>query len=176
VGVRILLSTMDILTETQNLWQRFKRGGAFRIYLRDRLWFVVPALVVFVVFSVATTAGSVITLGGTRSILVLVGLLTAPIVLIGSLYVQALVFFLWLENRAIARATHHVAPTAKQELVVTYSGLWKVLKAFPLPVQIAAAALLLVPLAFLWSLTAMTALLLLALVLATPAACALLDR
>ena len=90
---------MDILTETQNLWQRFQRGGAFGIYLRDRTHLVVPVLVVFLAYSVATAAGTVITFGGTRSILVLVGLLGAPFVLIGSYYVQAIVFLFWLENR-----------------------------------------------------------------------------
>jgi hypothetical protein len=167
---------MDILTETQNLWQRFQRGGAFRIYLRDRTHFVVPALVVFVAYSVATVAGTVITLGGTRSILVLVGLLTAPFVLIGSLYVQAIVFFLWLENRAIARATHHTPPTPKLELIDTFKGLWAIVKAFPIVVQAAGGALLLVPLAFLWALSPGVAVLMLALMLATPAAYALLDR
>ena len=87
---------MDILTETQNLWQRFQQGGGFRSYLRERLILVVPALSIFLLFSVATTAGTVITLGGTRSILVLFGLLSAPVILIGSFYTQAIVFFLWL--------------------------------------------------------------------------------
>jgi hypothetical protein len=167
---------MDILTETQNLWQRFQRGGAFRVYLRDRLRLVVPALVIFVAFSVATTAGTVITLGGTRSFLVLVGLLTAPFILIGSLYAQLLTFFLWLENRAIARATHHVSRTPKQELANTLAGLLALGKGFSPLVVAVGAALLLVPLAFLAHLSAWVALLLLVVVAATPFAYALLDR
>src|SRR6185503_7232105 len=113
----VSLRPMDILTETQNLWQRFQRGGGFRGYVRERLIIVVPALVIFLAYSVATTAGTVITLGGTRSFLVLVGLITAPFILIGSLYFLILVFFLWLENRAIAHATHHIPPTAKQDVL-----------------------------------------------------------
>ena len=176
-GLRILLSTMDILTETQNLWQRFQRGGAFRIYLRDRVYLVVPALVAFLVYSVATAAGTVITLGGTRSILVLVGLLGAPFVLIGSYYVQAIVFLFWLENRAIARATHHTPPpTPKLQVIDAFQGLWAVVKAFPIVVQVVGGALLLVPLAFLWALSPGVALLMLALVLAAPAGYALVDR
>jgi hypothetical protein len=168
---------MDILTETQNLWQRFQRGGAFRIYLRDRTHLVVPVLVVFLAYSVATAAGTVITFGGTRSILVLVGLLGAPFVLIGSYCVQAIVFLFWLENRAIARATHHTPPpTPKLELIETFNGLWAVVKAFPIGVQIVGGALLLVPLVLLWSLSPGVALLLLVLLLAAPAAYALLDR
>jgi hypothetical protein len=171
-----MLAAMDILTETQNLWQRFQRGGAFRVYLRDRLRLVVPALVIFVAFSVATTAGTVITLGGTRSFLVLVGLLTAPFILIGSLYAQLLTFFLWLENRAIARATHHAAHTRKQELADTLAGLLTLGRSFSPIVVAVGAALLLVPLAFLAYLSAEVAFLLLVVVAATPFAYALLDR
>lgn len=174
--MRILLSTMDILTETQNLWQRFQRGGAFRIYLRDRLQFVIPALAIFLAYSVATTAGTVISLGGTRSILVLFGLLAAPFVLIGTLYVQVIVFFLWLENRTIARATRHIPPTPKAELAATAAGLLSVARGFPLAVQAIGAAILIVPLAFLWSLSPSLALLMLVLMGATPFAYSLADR
>src|SRR5688572_24969171 len=99
---------MDILTETQNFLQRFQRGGAFRVYLRERLVVIIPALAIFLLYSVATTAGMVITLGGTRSFLVFVGLIGAPVVLLGSLYVLVFVFLLWLENRAIAHATNRI--------------------------------------------------------------------
>src|SRR5258706_2027110 len=133
---------MDILAETQGLIQRFQHGSKFRQYLRERLRLVVPALVLFVAFSVATTAGTVITLGGTRSFLVLVGLLAAPFILIGSLYVQLFTFFLWLENRAIARATHHAAGTAKQEITQTLDGLLKLGRSFPAIVLAVGAALL----------------------------------
>ena len=167
---------MDIVTETQNLWERFQRGGAFRLYLRERLRLVIPALVIFVVFSVATTAGTVITLGGTHSFLVLVGLLTAPVILIGSLYTQLIAFFLWLENRAIARVTGHAARTPKQELADTLAGLWALARNFSPIVVAVGAALLLVPLAFLAFLSAGVAFLLLVLVAATPFGYALLDH
>jgi len=167
---------MDILPETQGLIQRFQHGNAFRQYLRERLRLVVPAVVIFVAFSIATTAGTVITLGGTRSILVLVGLLTAPFIVLGSLYVQLIAFFLWLENRAIARATHHTAHTPKQELADTLASLCALAKGFSPLVVAAGAALLLVPLAFLAHLSTGVAFLLLVLVAATPFAYALLDH
>ncbi len=167
---------MDILNETQNLWQRFQHGDMFRHYLRERLLLVVPAVVIFLVFSVATTAGTVITLGGTRSILVLVALVTAPFILVGSLYAQLITFFLWLENHAIARATHHKAHTAKQEIADTLAGLVKLGRGFSPIVLAVGAALLLVPLAFLASLSASVAFLLLVAVAATPFAYSLLDR
>lgn len=167
---------MDILTETQNLWERFQRGGAFRIYLSHRLLLVVPALVIFVIFSVATTAGTVIALGGTRSILVLVGLLSAPLVLLGSLFVQVFVFLQWLENRAISQATHHTAKTTQEELRNVPLTVWAVVKGFPLVVQLIGLAFLLVPLAFVWHLSGTVALLLLVLLAAIPAGYSLLDR
>jgi hypothetical protein len=175
-GLRILSSDMDILTETQNLLQRFQQGGAFRTYLRQRQILVIPAVVIFLAFSVATAAGTVITLGGTRSFLVLVGMLLAPVVLLGSLFVQLFVFFQWLENRAIAQATHHAPQTAKDDLRQTLPGLWKVIKAFPAVVLAIGAALLFGPLVLLWQLSGAIAILMLFLLLATPAAYAALDR
>ena len=174
--LRILPSTVDILTETQNLWQRFQHGDAFKRYLRDRLKLVVPALVLFVCFSVVVTAATVIYLGGTRSILVLVGLLMAPVVLVGSLFVQVFVFAQWLENRAIARATRRAPRTPKAELAATLAGLGAVVKGFPPAVLAIGAALILVPLLFLAALSGTVAVLMLAVVAAAPFAFALLDR
>ena len=167
---------MDILTETQNLWERFQRGGAFRVYLSQRLRLVLPALVIFLAYSVAATAGTVIALGGTRSFLVLVGLLSAPVILIGNLYILVFVFLLWVENRAIAHATHHVPKTAKEDVLATHKSVGAVVKQFPLWAQAVGAAILVVPLVFLWHLTPWTAFLMLLLVLAVPAGYAALDR
>ena len=167
---------MDILTETQNLWQRFQQGGAFRAYLAQRLHLVVPAALIFVLFSVATTAGTIIALGGTRSILVMLGLLAAPFVLLGSLYFQVIVFLLWLENRAIELATHHAARTPQEEVLKTYSGLRTVAMSFGPAVLGVGAAFLLLPLWLLSLVSAAAAVLLLLLILATPAGYALLDR
>lgn len=167
---------MDILTETQNLWQRFRSGTAFRLYLRERLHLVVPAMIIFVAFSVTTTAGMVITLGGTHSFLVLLAMVLAPFVLVGSLYVQVFVFFSWLENRAIAQAAHRARKDARQELAATYASLLAVVGGFPPLVQAIGAALVLLPLALFALLSTKVAVLMLVLVAATPAAYALLDR
>lgn len=167
---------MDILTETQNLWQRFQNGSAFRTYLAPRLKLVIPALAVFVAYSVATTAGTLITLGGTRSILVFVALLSAPVILLGSLYAQVFVFLLWLENRAIAHATHRIPRDPKKDVAATARSLWSVVKGYPALVLAIGAAFLLVPLGFLANLSPGIALLMLALLLGTPAAYAALDR
>ena len=167
---------MDILSETQNLVQRFQQGGAFRVYLKERLLIIIPSLVIFLIYSLATTAGMVITLGGTRSFLVFVGLVGAPIVLLATLYVQLFVFFLWVENRAIAHATHHIPRTAKEDVLATPGKLGAVVKTFPPLVLAIGAALLLVPLAFLYALSAWIAFLMLLLVLAVPATYSALDR
>ena len=167
---------MDILTETQNLVQRFQQGGAFRVYLRERLLVIIPALAIFLLYSVATTAGMVITLGGTRSFLVFVGLIGAPVVLLGSLYFLVLVFLLWLENRAIAHATNRIPKTAKEDVIATPATLRAAVKGFPPLVLAIGAAFLLVPLAFLYSLSPWTAFLMLVLILGLPAGYAALDR
>jgi len=98
---------MDILTEAPNLIRRYQEGDAFRLYVRQRLALVIPALFVFLTFSIATTAGTVLYVGGTHSFVVLLALVVAPFILLGSLFVQLFVFFWWLEWRAIDRLSGH---------------------------------------------------------------------
>jgi hypothetical protein len=160
---------MDILTESSNLWQRFQHSAAFKRHVRERLRLVVPTLIVFVAFSVAVTAGSIITLGGTHSILVLVGLLTAPLVLLGTLFVQVFVFFSWLEDRALH-------PRGAQNVPQAMASLRKVIATFPPVMHAVGGAILFVPLYLLAVLSVKIALLALLLVLAVPVAYASLDR
>lgn len=167
---------MDIVTETQNLWQRFQRGGAFRTYLRHRLHLVIPALIVFVAYSVVTTAATVITLAGSRSILVLVGLFSAPVILLVGLYFQIFVFLLWVENRAILHATRHVPRSARHDVAATASTLTAVFKQFPLVAQAIGGVFVLLPLAFVVHLSPGIALLMVVLLVAVPAGYAALDR
>jgi hypothetical protein len=73
---------------------------------------VAPAVLFFLATSVACTAASIVYVAGARSsFLVLIALLCAPVVLVGSLFVELYVFFSWLEGRALARAYHRPAPT-----------------------------------------------------------------
>jgi hypothetical protein len=83
---------------------RFREAPGFREYLRRRAVFVVPASALFAMVSIACTAAIVIFLAERHTMLALPGMVLAPFVLLGSFFVQAFVFFSWLEGRALTHA------------------------------------------------------------------------
>lgn len=97
---------LGVLNEALNLVQRFQEGEGFRAYVLGRLSLVVPIGLLMILTSLACTAATVLYLGGTRPLFVLLAILLVPFVLVGSLFVQAYAFFSWLESRALARALH----------------------------------------------------------------------
>lgn len=86
--------------EAVNLAHRYQEGESLRLYVRKRLRLVVPMIALVVVTSFACMAGVV----GFFTRAALLGLVLAPFVLLGSLFVQTFVVFSWLETRALARA------------------------------------------------------------------------
>jgi hypothetical protein len=101
---------LETLIEGRNLAGRLQGSDVFRHYVTRRMQLVAPAVLLFLATSVACTAASIVFVAGARSsFLVLLALLCAPIVLIGSLFVELYVFFSWLEGRALARAYHRPA-------------------------------------------------------------------
>lgn len=90
--------------DARNLLMRFQEASGFRQYVAGRLAFVVLAGVLFLLTSIACASGTVIFFAEVSSLLALPGLLLAPFVLIGSLFVQFYVFFAWLESLALQRA------------------------------------------------------------------------
>jgi hypothetical protein len=83
---------------------RFREAEGFREYLRRRAAFVVPALALFALISIACAAATVILLAERHALLALPAMILAPFVLAGSFFIEALVFFSWLEGRALAQA------------------------------------------------------------------------
>jgi hypothetical protein len=83
---------------------RFREAEGFRQYLRRRAAFVVPAVALFGLVSVACAAAIVILLADRHPMLALPAMVLAPFVLVGSFFIEALVFFTWLEGRAISQA------------------------------------------------------------------------
>jgi hypothetical protein len=97
------------VNEALSLAHRFQEGQGFRAYVLRRLWPIVPIGLLMALTSLGCAAATVLYLGGTRPLLVLLAILLVPFVLVGSLFVQAYVFFAWLESRALAQALHHKA-------------------------------------------------------------------
>jgi hypothetical protein len=97
------------LREARNLAQRFEQGELFRLYVRRRLWLIGPLCAVMLATSVACAAATIVLFTEIAPWLALVGILLAPLVLFGSLLLQAYVLFSWLEDRALHRAGAHLA-------------------------------------------------------------------
>jgi hypothetical protein len=95
------------LNDAVNLAHRLKEGAVFRNYLAKRLALVVPLALVVVAASIACTAATVLYIAGVRSFLLLLAIFVIPVVLAGSLFVQAYVLLSWLEGRALAKAFPH---------------------------------------------------------------------
>src|SRR5258706_9260670 len=99
----------DTLVAARDLLVRFQTVGPFRQYLEERLKLILPALVVFLVFIVASTAATVVFLSGLAAGMVLIAFLLAPFLLVGSLAVAAYLFLSWLEIRSLRHTLHHEA-------------------------------------------------------------------
>jgi len=141
---------LNTLKEAQNLVHRFQEGEGFQLYVLERKRLVIPAVLVIVLISIACAAGTVVFLAGAYSLLALPALLLAPVILIGSLFVQMYVFFYWLENRALARALGHRAKPAQGMLAAWLSRKLGVdMGTFPPVPWILATAVLFAPLAML---------------------------
>lgn len=93
---------MQFLTDAQNLIGRLKESDAFRKHVNERLPMIIAVAAVLLLASAAITVGTVLYLGGKSSALVLLGMISAPFLLLGSLAVQLYVFLSWLEERAMA--------------------------------------------------------------------------
>ena len=84
--------------------RRFREAEGFRDYLRRRIPLVAPAGALAVLTSLSCAAAVIIFLAERHPLLALPGMVLAPFVLAGSLFVLAYVFLSWLEGRAIAQA------------------------------------------------------------------------
>jgi hypothetical protein len=161
---------MDILVEAPSLLRRYQNGDAFRRYVDDRAPLVIAVAVVFLVFSLATTAGAVVTIGGTHSFLVLLMLVLAPFLLVGTFLVLLFVFFSWLENRSLALTLARVKKPARRP------GLRGLLAVLPPIPWLLVTLFVAVPLVLLASVSLAGAALMLVLAAGAPAAYAWLER
>lgn len=167
---------MDILIEAPGLLRRYQKGDAFRRYVDDRAILILPVGVMFLVFSLATTAGSVVYIGGTHSFLVLLMLIVSPFLLGGTFCVLLFVFFSWLETRAIAVSLAKMRKHAPRRPAFSWPALKAGLQALPPLPWLLVGLLVVVPLLFLAQLSLAAAALMLLLLVATPVAYVFLDR
>lgn len=158
-----------------NLLQRYQQPGGFRGYVQERMRFIAPIGALMAVTSMGCAAATVLYIGGTRPMLVLLSILLVPFVLLGSFFVQAYVFGFWLENRALAKALRHSpAGTGPMAARLRKAGI-NVGSVPPVP-WLLAAIFLLLPLAMLAMVMPWLGILLIVLLIAAPVAYARLDR
>jgi hypothetical protein len=100
------ITVMRTLDDAMKLLQRFDKGQGFKRYVKSRMRIVVPMGMLIAATGVVFASATIV-LAGPRVWLALPSLILAPLILIGSVFVQAFLFFSWLENRAVAKALGH---------------------------------------------------------------------
>ena len=164
---------MHTLIEAQNLLKRYRDGTAFRYYVEERMPLVLVAMIVFFVYSLATTAATIVFIGGTHGFLTLLAMVAAPFLLIGSLVVLLFVFFSWLETRAMGKALRR--PAVDLRRIRSLAALRSTAEHLPVPWAFAAVFLLL-PFVVTLLLSAKTAVALVIGAAIVPALFSILDR
>lgn len=145
------------LEDARGLVARLQEGTAFRDHVQQRARLVAPSLLLFALIALACAAATAIFFADLSAWLALPGFLLAPAVLVGSFYVQALVFLGWLERRALAAALGHTPRGGLNELarvpwplvgVALFVPLLMLLRVAPLIAVVLIAAGALVPFAY----------------------------
>jgi len=137
----------------------------------------VPAALLLVATAVACGLTPVALLVSTQPVTALAGLLLAPVVLAGSLFVLLLVFFSWLEERSLARTLGHRTGRAPGKLARWLKKKLRVeLGKAPRVPWLLAAVFVVLPLALLVRLAPATAAVLVVLLALLPIGYARLDR
>jgi hypothetical protein len=168
---------LGTLNDALALVQRFRDGEGFRRHVRRRLRLVIPALALILLTGFACAMAVIMLLLGPRPLLALLGLLLAPAVLVGSLFVQLYVFFAWLEERALAQSLgHRTGPAPGRLAAWTENKLGANLGRMPPVPWVLAAIFVLAPIAILTQLAPKAAALLIVLLVLAPILYARFDR
>ena len=167
---------MDIFTEAPNLLRRYREGAAFRRYVEDRSPLVLVAVLVFLTFSIVTTATTIVFFGTKHVLLMFVAMLMAPFILGASFVVFLFVFFSWLEARSMARLAGRPTPVLPGKGTLSLPGLRSALAELPPVPWLFGGIFIGVPLVIAGLVSPTTAAVLLTAVLATPILYAVLDR
>jgi len=102
---------LDPIEDTLAVLRRAQNNEAFRQYLLERRLQALLLVVGIVLASLAFAGATAVSIIGVGTLLaVLAALVTAPILLIASLWVQARVLLSWLEGRALAKLQEHRRP------------------------------------------------------------------
>lgn len=99
-------TALQTLEDAMKLLQRYDKGEGFQRYVKSRLALVAPVALLILATGIAFASATIV-LAGPRIWLALPSMILAPVLLLGSVFVQAYLFFSWLESRAMAHALGH---------------------------------------------------------------------
>jgi uncharacterized membrane protein (DUF485 family) len=102
------LRPRNILRDARDLLQKFEKNDVFRDYVVNRIWFVIPVVLVFVLVSTVCAIGIMFATARMAAPPVPVALrffalLLGAAVWVGGIVAQTYVFLIWLEERAAQR-------------------------------------------------------------------------
>ncbi len=163
--------------DAKRLLYRFREVDSLSFYVRRNKWLVTFAVLVILLTSLACLLGIFSLLPDMHWFFVLPLLVLLPVFLAGSLFVQMFVFFSWIEGRSLARVLR-----GRRKLARGPVARWLLRKfgldmsPFPPVPWMLAIVFLFVPLALLWHVWSLAALLVIALDVSAPALYASFDR
>lgn len=106
--LRILrIALLDPIGEARALLRRLQSNEMFQRYLRERRLYALPLVAGIAIAGLALAGGAMAFILRAGNLLALATVLVVPIVLVGSLLVQAYVFLSWLEERSLAKLQEH---------------------------------------------------------------------
>jgi hypothetical protein len=165
------------LEDAMQLARRYREVDSFHEYVSARLHLMVAAGLLLLVTALACAATPIMLLVGARPGAALAGLLLAPLVLVGSVFVLLYVFFSWIEERSLAKSLgHRTAPAPSRIAIWLRHKLGVDLGKAPRVPWLLAALFVFLPLAFLASLAPALTALLAAVLIVAPILYARLDR
>jgi hypothetical protein len=99
---------LDPIADARNMLRRLQSNEMFRRYLRERWLHALPLVAGIALGGLALSGGAMAFIMHGNSLLALAATIVfAPIVLVGSVWVQAYVLLSWLEGRALAKLREH---------------------------------------------------------------------
>jgi hypothetical protein len=107
--LRILRTALlDPIDDALNILRRLQSNEMFQRYLRERSLYALPLAAGVVLAGLALTGGAMAFIMRANSLLALTAtIVVTPIVLVGSVLVQAYVLLSWLEGRSLAKLQEH---------------------------------------------------------------------
>lgn len=104
---------LQTLVDAEALAQRYREVESLERYVQERTQLLIAAVAAIVLIGIGCALSVVVYLADFHPLLTLLGIVLLPVVLIGSLFVQAYVFFSWIEGRALTRELRQRHPQAQ---------------------------------------------------------------